>query len=102
MSVVAESWSPRIGVNGPPPGANNVRVKVRDWFECHTLEDLKALEAHMDTDPRMAMLLGRDAINDGLLQGIYRYVPEGQQFAQAESDSWVITNDRKSAWQKLT
>lgn len=90
-----------IGVMGPPSGANNVRFEVLEWFMCDTLEDLKALETPQDKHIRLAVLRGRDVKFDGVLQGIYCFVPPGEQFEQDESDSWVIVNDRNSAWQKL-
>lgn len=49
----------------------------------------------------MAILLGRDEKYDGLLQGIYCSVPNGHHRDQEASDSWVIVNDGRSAWQKL-
>lgn len=102
MSIAAESWSPMIGPQGPPSGANNVRFVVREWFECKTLDELKMIETSRDNDKRLALLCGRDAENDGFLQGIYRYIRTGNHHDQEASDAWVIVNDGNSAWQKMT
>jgi hypothetical protein len=99
--LVSESWRPGIGVQGPPSGANNFIFRVKDWYQCDTLADLRSLETHYDGEIRMAILRGRDAKFDGLLQGIYCSVPNGQHRAQSDSDAWVIVNDGNSAWQRL-
>lgn len=102
MSVVSEGWQPNLFQPGPPPGANNRRFALRGSFLCSTIANLRGIETHKENAEFFAILQGRDAAFDGLLQGIYCYVPEGSQHSQDDSDSWVIANDGRSAWQKLT
>lgn len=89
----------------PPAGANNVRYQFKGYFVCPTLADLRAIETSLDNELHypMAILQGQDVQYDGLLQGTYFYVPEGRQNERADDDAtWIIVNDAKSAWQKLT
>ena len=102
MSLISDTWVPGLSQSGPPPGANNHRYELRGVFQCPTLADLRALETHRDNDRMLVVLQGQDAAFDGLLQGIYCYVPTGSHRAQSDSATWVIVNDGQSAWQKLT
>lgn len=102
VSDVYESGLVQIG---PPPGANNARLRYKGYYVCETLADLRAI----DTDPLnatdypMAILQGWTAKYDGLLQGIYFYVGTGSHNSRADDGGgWIIVNDGRSAWQKLT
>jgi hypothetical protein len=101
MSLTSDTWLPNNSHPGPPPGANNARFEGIGFYQCDTLGDLRLLETKQDNERFFAVLKGRDAKFDGLLQGVYCYVPPGYQNSQSDSDSWVIANDGRSAWQKL-
>jgi hypothetical protein len=104
MSFVGPAYMSNLNQMGPPPGANNVRLRFRSYYVCETLLDLRAIEtdSQNETDFPMAILLGQDEKYDGLLQGLFFYVPEGEHLANPDSVSWVIVNDGRSAWKKLT
>lgn len=88
---------------GPPPESNITRLRLKGILRCPTLADLKSIGTAKDNENYMAILLGESEKYDGLLQGIYDYVPEGLHSQRDGDDaSWVIVDDGRSAWIKLT
>lgn len=87
---------------GPPPGANNVRFRMKGFFSCNTVAELREIQTAEENKKWGVILLGENAAYDGLLSGIYSYVPEGYHNAQEDNGaSWIIVNDGKSAWRKM-
>lgn len=103
--IVGQAYMSGLVQTGPPPGANNQRVAFKGYFVCPTLSDLRALETdeRNERDFPLAILQGQDERYDGLLQGWYQYIPEGEHTAFSDDNAtWIIVNDGRSAWKKFT
>jgi hypothetical protein len=103
--LVSDAYESGLVQGGPPPGANNDRRQARGYYLCDNIAELRAIETEKRNEEEypMAVLLGQDVKYDGLLQGLYFYVPEGSQNDNSDDGaSWVIVNDGRSAWTKLT
>lgn len=97
------AWMSGLVHPGPPPWANRDPWRVEIWLKVPTLAQLRLIGTHKDNEKMLVFLLGQDAAYDGLLQGIFDYVPSGYQFAREDDGgSWIIVDDGGSAWRKMT
>lgn len=96
---------PGLRYPGPPTGANDiVELKVELFMRVPNLERLREIDTDPTNSLKMVFLLGEIEPYDGLLQGFYDYVPQGMQNSREDdgTGSWVIVNDGRSAWVKIT
>lgn len=90
--------------NGPPPGANDiVELKVDSILRVPNLLRLREIDTSPRNVRRLVFLLGEIHPYDGALQGLYDYVPEGNQNDRDDDNgTWIIVNDGRSAWIKMS
>lgn len=89
--------------NGPPPGANDDFEIVTQWYRRNSVAEVKQLSTRASNSRRLLLLTGQDEKYDGLLQGIYCYVPAEELDTSLGNDaSYIVVNDGRSAWYKLT
>jgi hypothetical protein len=103
MSLTSDSWMPGLSQFGPPPGSIDDVFLVQAWYRKNSVAEVKAMASREVSKNRLLILTGENSAFDGLLQGIYTYVWLGEvDPAQGNDSSYIIVNDGKSAWRKLT
>jgi hypothetical protein len=99
----SDVWTPGLVQNGPPPGSNDDIFLVTHWYRKNAVAEVKAMPSREVNESRLLILTGQDEAFDGLLQGIYTYVPPASlNTALGDDASYIIVNDGRSAWRKLT
>jgi hypothetical protein len=103
MSLTSEGWIPGLTQFGPPPGANDDVFLVQAWYRKNSVAEVKQIASREVNRSRLLILTGQDSAFDGLLQGIYACVwTDELDISQGNDASYIIANDGKSAWRKLT
>lgn len=103
MALVGDAWISGLVQTGPPPGSQLEADLITHWYFPKSIAEMKTIQTGPQQLNRAAFLLGQDSDGDGLLQGIYTYVPPEQfDYTLGDDASYVIVNDGKSAWKKRT
>lgn len=99
----SDVYVPGLQGSGPPPGANDDLQLVTHWYRKNSVAQVKTMATRIENRERMLMLTGQDTAFDGLLQGIYIYVDTADlNTALSDDASYIVVNDRRSAWRKIS
>lgn len=104
MALVDDVYISGLVQSGPPPGANDDVFLITQWYRKNAVIEVKAMASRDTVNVhRLLLLTGQDSAFDGLLQGVYCYVPQSNlDPSRGDDASYIVVNDGKSAWQKLT
>jgi hypothetical protein len=102
MPLVSDAYIPGLSQPGPPPGANDDIFLVEAWYKKNSVAEVQQMHARELNEKRLLILTGLDSAFDGLLQGIYIYVPPGQVNTALSDDASYILIRGGAAWRKLT
>lgn len=103
MALVGDVYIQGLVQTGPPPGSQLEAELITHWYFPRSIAEMKTIASGPQNEHRAAFLLGQESDGDGLLQGIYTYVPQSHLDVSLGDDaSYVVVNDGRSAWKKRT